>query len=76
MAYWASLVLAWKEHDLEEALALLWKRVAYATRYGRASLGEVLGLDQSHLEQYLRAVVAIVNEENESNKPSSFQNRT
>lgn len=76
MAYWASWVLAWREHDLEEALALLWKRVAYATRYGRASLGEVLGLDQSHLEQYLRAVVKIVDEENESNSPSSFQNKT
>jgi hypothetical protein len=69
-------VLAWREHDLDDAVGLLWKRVAYATRYGRASLTEVLGLDQSHLERFLRALVDLVNEENESNRPSSFQNRT
>ncbi len=76
MAYWAALVLAWRQHDPEEAVHQLWRRVAYATRYGRAGLGEVMGLEQSHLEGFLRAVVSIVEEENEANRPSSFQNRT
>lgn len=76
-AYWAGWVLAWREHDAEEALGLLWQRVAYATRYGRATLTEVLRLDQSHLEGYLRAVNKIVEQENDKGSPgAAFQNYT
>lgn len=70
-------MLAWRDHDIEEATGLLWSRVAYATRYGRATLGEALGMDQFHLERYLRAVAKIVEQEQDKGGPgAAFQNYT
>lgn len=48
----------------EEAERLVWKRVAYAGRYGRASLTEALSLPEHHLSNYLEALADIVREEN------------
>lgn len=69
-------MLAWREHDPEEALDLLWRRVAYATRYGRAGLGEVLQLDQGDLNHYLEALAKIVEGENRQPGSGAFQNYT
>lgn len=63
---------AWKEHDPEEILGLLWRRVAYGTRYGRAGLREVLQLDTGDLDHYLTELAKIVSEENQS-QSASFQ---
>lgn len=52
----------------EEAIHKLWKRVAYATRYGHAGLEDVLHMPQEHLQGYLEALNEIVGEENR--KPS------
>lgn len=50
----------------------MWKRVAYATRYGKGvTLGEVLRLDQWALNGYLEALNELVQEENEANKGSA-----
>lgn len=66
IAYWASWVVAWKANDTEAALSLLWRRVAYATRYGRATLGEALNLDPWALGAFCEAVSEIVSQENKS----------
>lgn len=73
MAYWAAYVIAWREHGTEDAVGMLWKRVAYATRYGRCGLGEAMGLGQDDLESYIQAVSAIVKEENPG--PGSLHDR-
>ena len=50
----------------------VWKRVAYATRYGKGcSLGEALGLDGWALNGYLEALNEIVKEENEASRPTA-----
>ena len=54
-------------------MRLLWKRVAYATRYGRATLGEAMSLGQDDLQAFIEAVGEIVKEENQS--PGSLHNR-
>jgi hypothetical protein len=74
LAFWASQVIAWRKQGTEVPLELLWKRVAYATRYGRASLTEALQLDEWALIQFCQAVSEIVRDENHS--PGSLQNRT
>ena len=74
MAHWAALVLSWREHHTDDAVALLWKRVAYATRYGRAGLEEALCLGQDHLDQYIRALSDLVKDENPQSA-SSLHNR-
>ncbi len=66
IAFAAAWVLAWRAVSTEEALELLWRNVAYATRYGRATLTEALLLDQLALEQFLGAVGSIVEKENET----------
>ena len=76
MAFWLAWVLAWRELDVEDARGRVWERVAYATRYGRAGLADVLRLDHGHLEDYCRAVVKIVKQENESQGGGAFQNYT
>lgn len=43
---------------------MVWKRVAYATRYGRIGLAEAMGLDQHALGAFLQALSEIVGEEN------------
>jgi hypothetical protein len=67
-AFQSALVLAWRRVGTEEALELLWDQMAYATRYGRASLGEALRLDTRALDRYLSAVVRII--KNESGPPA------
>lgn len=46
----------------------VWKRVAYATRYGKIGLSEAMSLDQMHLTEFIDAVGDIVQEENRANK--------
>ncbi len=49
----------------------VWKRVAYATRYGKGcSLNEALTMDQVDLNGYLDALSEIVTEENKANRPN------
>lgn len=57
-------MLAWQQRDPEEVLEQLWKRVAYATRYGRIGLEEAMGLDQHALGAFLQALSEIVADEN------------
>lgn len=65
MALFAATVAAWEDDGPDEALRLIWKRVAYATRYGRAGLGDALKLDCGALQGYLDAVGELVTEEAE-----------
>jgi hypothetical protein len=69
-----SFVLAWREHHVDDAVALLWKRVAYATRYGRIGLEEAMGLGQEDLQAYIEALGDIVRDENPRD-PGALQNR-
>lgn len=48
----------------QEAERLVWKRVAYAGRYGRAGLLEALRLPSDAMDSYLEALAEIVREEN------------
>lgn len=70
LANWLSQVFAWRSIGEEEGRRLVWKRVAYATRYGKGcSLVEALNLDNHALSGYLGALGELVREENEANKP-------
>jgi hypothetical protein len=70
VALWASHALAWRKVSAEEGRHRVWKRVAYATRYGKGvTLSEVLSLDQMQLNGFLEALSDLVKEENEANKP-------
>lgn len=62
--------VAWTVVDcIEEARHLCWKRVAYATRYGKGvGLREALQMDQQHLNGFLEALSALVEEENRASK--------
>lgn len=57
-------MIASRKGGTEESLKLIWKRVAYATRYGRAGLHEALTLDQESLQGFLDAVGDLVEQEN------------
>jgi hypothetical protein len=48
----------------------VWKRLAYATRYGHVPLTEVLHMDSTSLADYLAALNEIVGEENRPAKGS------
>ncbi len=50
--------------DPADAMRRLWRRLAFATRYGHVPLSEVLDLDQRYLADYCGALAAIVKEEN------------
>jgi hypothetical protein len=73
VAFWCSYVFAWREHHVDEAVAMLWRRVAYATRYGRIGLGEAMALGQDDLQAFISAVSSIVQEENPG--PGSLHDR-
>lgn len=56
--------LAWQEVGTGDGERLLWKRVAYACRYGKGvSVVEALRLDSASLSAFLQAVGDIVQEE-------------
>lgn len=74
VAFWAAYAVAWQKQGTEDGLRLVWKRVAYATRYGRVGLSEALGLGQDHLQEYIEALGDIVGEENKKPSTGSFQN--
>lgn len=65
-----ALCFAWKKaNELEAAKGDLWKRVAYATRYGKGcTLTEVMNLPVEHLSNYITALDQIVEEENRPTK--------
>jgi hypothetical protein len=50
------------------SIAHLWKRVAYACRYGNASITEASHLPMEQLGGFLNALSEIVEEENAANK--------
>lgn len=52
----------------DAGLEKVWDRVAYATRYGHATMTEVLGIDQWGLQDYLEAVSRIVEQENRQSR--------
>jgi hypothetical protein len=69
IAIWITHALAWRAVGVEEGLAKVWKRVAYATRYGKGcGLEEALNLDGYQLNGYLEALGTLVEEENAANK--------
>ncbi len=68
MALMIARAMAWKGVGTEGAEKLVWKRVAYATRYGKAGLLEALELDQYALQGFLEAVSDIVQEENAASR--------
>jgi hypothetical protein len=74
VAFWAAYAIAWQKQGVEEARRVLWKRVGYATRYGRIGLDEAMSLGQDHLQEYIEALGDIVAEENKSPGAGSFQN--
>lgn len=59
---------AWlKANDLEDAQSHVWKRVAYACRYGNTGL-RALHMPMESLGSLNQALSKIIEEENESNK--------
>jgi len=68
LAFMLANCFGWvKANDLEEAQAHVWKRVAYACRYGNTGL-EALHLPMESLGSLNQALSKIIQEENESNK--------
>ena len=62
--------MAWRKASAAEGEHRVWKRVAYAVRYGKGvSLTEALELSQLQLNGLLEALSELVREENEANKP-------
>lgn len=63
-----AFAFAWKKaNELKAAEGDLWKRVAYATRYGKGcSLTEAMNLPIDGLSAYISALAEIVEEENRS----------
>lgn len=52
-------------HDVEGAIAEVWDRVAFMTRYGKATLTEALcELDRVDAADYIAAIGRIVQQEN------------
>ena len=50
--------------DPADHVRRLWRRLAFATRYGHTPLSEVLDLDERYLGEYCDALAQIVKEEN------------
>lgn len=63
-----SRCVTWRKAGTEQGMKKVWDRVAYATRYGNASLTEALHLDQEALQFYIEAVADIVRQENKSSR--------
>jgi hypothetical protein len=63
---WAwHFTMAWKM-DASDRISEIWKRLAFATRYGRAGLGEAMALPIDDLTSYISAVAEIMSEEKAS----------
>lgn len=60
--------LVWDRNGTDAGAKKVWRRIAYATRYGNAGLTEALELDQMALQDYLEAVSEIVQEENQASR--------
>ena len=62
--------MAWtKIGGVEEGIHRVWKRVAYAVRYGKGvTLQEAMRLEHRDLSCLLEALSEIVEEENKANK--------
>lgn len=57
---------AWRRYGTEDHVAGLYKRLAYACRYGRAGLLDAMVCDTVTLQRFCNAVAEIVDEENEA----------
>ncbi len=58
------LVGAYSDAEIrEEIVELLWKNVAFCTRYGHADLDTVLRLPPTHLGGYMDAINELLEEE-------------
>ncbi len=68
LAFWVGFAAAWRLVGTEDALQRLWKRVAYATRYGHVGLNEALSIDNHKLQGFLDAVSELVAEENKASR--------
>lgn len=68
MAFQISRCVTWRKAGTTQGLENLWGRVAYATRYGNATMGEALELDQAALQGYIEAVSDIVRKENRTTR--------
>lgn len=68
MAFAIAQAVSWRKITAEAGLEKVWARVAYATRYGNATLTEVLQLDQLALQEYIEALADIVREENKASR--------
>jgi len=66
----ASLISTWERYG-EDVPQEIWKKVAYACRYGHIGLREAMGLPQSALSYFCIALNEIVKEENEAAAPSA-----
>jgi hypothetical protein len=60
--------ITWRKAGIQQGVDKVMRRVAYATRYGGATLTEAMGLDQLVLQDFIEAVAEIVREENKSSR--------
>lgn len=60
--------IAWRKLGTEQGTEQIMKRIAYATRYGGATLTEACHVDQQFLQDFLIAVSDIVREENKASR--------
>lgn len=58
----------WASTDLVLYSKRIWKRVAYATRYGMISLSEALAMDLGSMRSFNEALDEIVHEENKRSR--------
>lgn len=68
MAFMIGKAMAWRKVGTQQGIEKIMKRLAYATRYGGATLTEATDLDQQFLQDFLEAVSDIVREENKSSR--------
>jgi hypothetical protein len=64
IALYLTLVFCWKRYGVEGRINEIWDMIAYATRYGRATLTEALRLPEQHSNSYLSAIARIIEKEN------------
>lgn len=68
-AYMISRCLGWVQtNTLEDGIEAIYKRVAYACRYGNQSLDEMMHTAHPHMDQFIFQLGEIVEEENKSSE--------
>ncbi len=68
MIHYIVWAVSFIREDPQRIIDKLWRRLAFASRYGNQQLLDLLDLDEQHLAAYCRALSQILTEENTPSK--------